>query len=80
MELVLVSLKFIRNKLMYKRSWQEYVRLVYKKGLFFGFVLPKKSSFFKFDRTTEIELILKDLRMPFICLYFFMRHIIQTNL
>ena len=71
MELVLVSLKFIRNKLMYTRSWQEYVRLVHKKGLFLGFVLPKKSSFFQFDRTTEIELILKDLRMPFIWLYFF---------
>ena len=56
MELVLVSLKFIRKKLMYTRkkmvlyfSWQEYVRLVYKKGLFLGFVSPQKPYFFQFD-------------------------------
>ena len=61
MELVLVSLKFIQNKLIYTRkkmilyfSWQEYVRLVYKKGLFLDFVSPQKSSFFQFDRTTGI--------------------------
>ena len=61
MELVLVSLKFIRNKLMYTRkkmvlyfSWQEDVRLVYKKGLFLGFVSPEKLSFFQFDQTTGI--------------------------
>ena len=87
MELVLVSLKFIRNKLMYTRkkmvlyfSWQEYVRLVYKKGLFLVFFRPQKSLFFQFDRTTDIQFTLKDPRMPFIWLYFFMRHIIQTYL
>ena len=61
MELVVVSLKFIRNELMYTRkkmvfyfSWQEYVRLVYKKSLFWGFFTPQKSPFFQFDQTTDI--------------------------
>ena len=35
-------------------SWQEDVRLVYKKGLFLGFVSPEKLSFFQFDQTTGI--------------------------
>ena len=55
MELVLVSLKFIQNKLIYTRkkmvlyfSWQEYVRLVYKKGLFWGFFFTSKIILFLF--------------------------------
>ena len=43
-----------KKKMVLYFSWQEYVRLVYKKGLFLDFVSPQKSSFFQFDRTTGI--------------------------
>ena len=70
MELVLVQNKLIytRKKMVLYFSWQEYVRLVYKKSLFWFFFSPQKLSFFQFDRTTGILFTLKDPRMPFIWL------------
>ena len=43
-----------KKKIVIHFSWQEYVRLVHKKGLFVGFVSPQKSTFFQFDRTMGI--------------------------